>query len=317
MQLPGNLKILRRQLVAAIFAVAVSAVSLTASTYAWYVANQAVTGTTSTISATSDDTVLFIVQGLTPDHGSGSTVAAVPGHPITPSSTDNVKDWYVPLKWVDSLSKVETYQKVSLTTTDEYGVADGSYTLNGDAYYAYNVKTFTLYTVRDTSKANVYLDADAPGGAIIITRNVGGTQVAVTDKVAASIRVGIVVNDELKFVYAPVEPSGHGNDVYSIDNNVTGWTVVNNTSSTKAASYAHISGNNVSDWAISRGADSKYYNPATAGSNKVAENVDYNGVKFQIYVWMEGTDADCNGPTVSGDKSEYSVTVHLAGVATG
>ena len=43
--------------------------------------------------------------------------------------------------------------------------------------------------------------------------------------------------------------------------------------------------------------------------------VDYNGKKFQIYVWMEGTDEACNGANISGDESEYSVSIHLAGVA--
>ena len=148
-----------------------------------------------------------------------------------------------------------------------------------------------------------------------MTRLVNGVQVPVTDKVAACLRVGIVINDELKFVYAPVEPTGHGNDVYSIDNNLTGWTVVNDESSTKAASYEHISGNNIAEWAINRSEGSKYYDPTTAGSHKVAEDVDYNGVKFQIYVWMEGTDAECNGANISGDESEYSVSIHLAGVA--
>ena len=152
-------------------------------------------------------------------------------------------------------------------------------------------------------------------GAIVVTRLVNGVQVPVTDKVAACLRVGIVIDDELKFVYAPVEPTGHGNDVYSINNNLTGWTVVNDESSTKAASYKHISGNDISDWAINRATGSKYYDPTTAGKYKIAENVDYNGKKFQIYVWMEGTDEACNGANISGDESEYSVSIHLAGVA--
>lgn len=90
-------------------------------------------------------------------------------------------------------------------------------------------------------------------------------QVPVTDKVAACLRVGIVINDELKFVYAPVEPTGHGNDVYSIDNNLTGWTVVNDESSTKAASYEHISGNNIAEWAI---IDQRVLNTMTNYSRK-------------------------------------------------
>lgn len=315
MQLAGNVKNLKRQLIAAILMVVVSAVALSSSTYAWFISNRTVKGTTSTISAISDDTVLQIVEGLTPDHGSGSTIVAVTGHPITPASTDDINTWYIPQQWVDSLTKVKAYKQPTFTVQDEYGIYDGKYSDGGKDYYAYNVKTFTLYTIRDTGSADVYLDADAEGGAIVVTRLVDGAQVPVTDKVAACLRVGIVIDDALKFVYAPVEPTGHGNDVFSINNNLTGWTVVKDATSTKTASYEHISGSDISDWAIKRVPGSKYYDPATAGSHKIAENVDYNGVKFQIYIWMEGTDADCNGPNITGDESEYSVSVHLAGVA--
>lgn len=221
MQLAENVKTLKHQLIAAILMVAVSAVALSTSTYAWFISNRTVKGTTSTISAVSDDTVLQIVEGLVPDHGSGSTLVAVEGHPITPASTDDINTWYVPRKWVDNLTKVQTYKQPTFTVRDEYGVYDGKYTDAGKDYYAYNVKTFMLYTIRDTGSADVYLDADAEGGAIVVTRLVNGVQVPVTDKVAACLRVGIVINDELKFVYAPVEPTGHGNDVYSIDNNLT------------------------------------------------------------------------------------------------
>lgn len=315
MQLAGNVKNLKRQLIAAILMVVVSAVALSSSTYAWFISNRTVKGTTSTISAISDDTVLQIVEGLTPDHGSGSTIVSVPGHPITPASTDDINTWYIPKQWIDSLTKVTAYKQPTFTVQDEYGVYDGKYNDGGKDYYAYNVKTFTLYTIKDTGSADVYLDADAEGGAIVVTRLVDGAQVPVTDKVAACLRVGIVIDDVLKFVYAPVEPTGHGNDVFSINNNLTGWTVVKDATSTKVASYEHISGSDISDWAINRVPGSKYYDPATAGSHKIAENVDYNGVKFQIYVWMEGTDADCNGANITGDESEYSVSVHLAGVA--
>lgn len=315
MQLTGDIKRLKRQMIAAIFMIVVSFVALLSTTYAWLISNGKVNGTTSTISAVSDDTVLQIVEGLTPDRGSGSTIVAVEGHPITPSSTDNTFTWFIPQQWVDSLTKVQTYKQLELTERDEYGVIDGSYKVGGKDYYAYNVKTFTVYTLKDTGKADVYLDADAEGGAIVVTRLVDGVQVPVTDKVAACLRVGIVIDDELKFVYAPVEPTGHGNDVYSINNDLTGWTVVNDETSTKTASYEHISGTDIADWAINRIDGSKYYDIATAGSHKIAEDVDSSGVKFQIYLWIEGTDADCNGANISGDESEYSVTVHLAGLA--
>ena len=308
-------KKLKMQLVAAAAMFVVSVIAVAAATLAWFINNNTVEGTTSTISASSDDTVLQIVQGLTPDHGSSSTVVAVEGHRIMPSSTDDVTNWYIPKQWVDSLSRVQTYKKLNFSTRDDSGVYDGSYTEGGKTYYAYNVKTFTLYTIRETGSADVYLDADAVGGAIVVNRIVDGVQTPVTDKVAACLRVGIAIDGELKLVYAPAEPTGHGNDVHSINNSINGWTVVKDETSTKLATYNHISGNNIDDWAINRYPGQKYYDPATAGNNIIAENVDYNGTKLQVYIWMEGTDSACTGANISGDDSEYSVSIRLAGLA--
>ena len=308
---------LKRQMLEAFAMVIIAFVALTSATYAWYVSNHRVKATTSTISAIADDVVLQISKGTVPEHGSSSaTIAAQKGHPITPASTDDIVNWYVPERWVDNLTKVDRYQQPIMETMDEYNVLDGSYQLGGKTYYAYVASTFTLYSIKDTGTADVYLDGSAEGGAIQITRLENGVQVPVTDKVAATMRVGIVIDGELKFVYAPKEPDGLGNDVYSINNNIQGWTSVADGSSTKSVTYAHISGAEYSDWAIYRKDGTKYYDAATAGRYKVAENVGYDGVRFQIYVWMEGTDSDCIGSVVSGDESEYSVVVHLAGLAT-
>ena len=38
---------------------------------------------------------------------------------------------------------------------------------------------------------------------------------------------------------------------------------------------------------------------------------------MKVYVWMEGTDADCLGSIVTGDDSLYNVSVRLVGLSTG
>ena len=47
-------------------------------------------------------------------------------------------------------------------------------------------------------------------------------------------------NETLKFVYAPSEPTGYGNDAYSKNNAITEWSTVANETSTKNATYSHI-----------------------------------------------------------------------------
>ena len=306
-----SVKSLKRQLLAAALSVCVAFVALASSTYAWYVSNRTVEGTTSTITAAADGAVLQINAGKVADHdGDAATVAMTEGHGISPASSEDMVNWYVPALWTDNLSKVSSYQKVTLTV-DANGDKDGTYTLGGKDYYAYAVGTYNLFAVKNTGHADVYFDGAAEGGAIQVTR--AGETGTVSDKVAASLRVGITINDTLVAVYAPAEPNGAGNDVnYEGSHPSNGWRVVKDPTTTKDAEYKHISGTGAQPWALSK-VDGIYANP-TAEQIKVAENVDYNGVVMRVYVWMEGTDADCIGSVVTGDESLYNVTGHLVGL---
>ena len=68
------------------------------------------------------------------------------------------------------------------------------------------------------------------------------------------------------------------------------------------------------NWVASKNGDN-YTVPD--GSMSIAEKVDYNGTIIHVYIWMEGTDADCvNGKAIENDTTTYDVTVKLAGVAT-
>ena len=74
-------------------------------------------------------------------------------------------------------------------------------------------------------------------------------------------------------------------------------------------------------------ADGKMYNYAatkdgfsyilpTGNARKIASGVDYDGnTTMRVYIWMEGTDADCISRIVDGDERQFNVTVHLAGVS--
>ena len=308
------IKKLKKELLAAALSVTVAAVALGSSTYAWYVTNHTVDGTTSTISALANGMVLQIVAGDTPDHGSDtSTVASGLGHEISPSSTNDVVNWYVPDKWkgVD----VNTYLKPSLD-------ASGKYTLENqkDDFYAYTVSEYTLYTVNNTGLADVYLDNSTANGPVTITPSNGASK-EWFDKIKGSLRVGIVIGDELKVVYAPVTPSATtaGNDV----NKTLGWSCVDTSlTKTTAPTYKHIDGTTLIDqdgnnWGATKSGES-YIEP-TGNSAKVAERVDYNGVSMKIYIWMEGTDSDCvnmNGLDKGTDNPTFDVTVSLVGVAT-
>ena len=311
-----SVKKLKVQLVGAALTVVVSAVALSATTYAWFVSNSRVHATTSTISAQANGMVLQIVEGDTPDHGSDtSTVASATGHEISPSSTNDAKNWYVPQGWQGV--NVSTYQKVDTSISGE---APGKYTIQGNDYYAFTAANYTLYTVANTGIADVYLDANN-GSPITIAQH-GGTR-KWFDKIKGSLRVGIVINGELRVVYAPTAPStiDTGNDVIA----VAGWSCVDSESLSKVVTptYLHLSGadsldQNGDNWGATKAGEA-YIKPS-GNAQKVASNVDYNGTNMKVVVWMEGTDSDCqnmSGLDVGEGSPTFDVTVSLVGIVAG
>ena len=314
---------LKRELLLAIFTVMVAFLALSSSTYAWYVINASVSASTCTISAMANGMTLQIVTGTTPDHGKDfETVAfdSTNGHVISPSSTDNIKTWYVPSGWTDG-AMVSNYSVVNFldASTGKYQISAE----NSKSFYAYVVSTYTVYTIRDTGIADIYLDGSHPGGAITVTS--GGSPL--TDKIARSLRIGISTVDKsgvetLKVVYAPMEPTGYGNDVYSRDNNITGWITVSGEASTKNATYSHIYGTNYVDqnsgnWAATKTGEN-YLRPSGT-AKALAENIDYNGIIIKVYVWLEGTDTDCVNTSAEGIDEDltFDVTLHMVGVDAG
>ena len=304
---------LKIDILGAALAVIVSFVALGAATYAWYVSNNTVSATTSTISAQANGMVLQIVEGDTPDHGSDtSTVASATGHEISPSSTNDAKNWCVPQGWQGV--NVSTYQKVETSISGE---DPGKYTIQGNDYYAFTAANYTLYTVANTGVADVYLDA-SNSSPITITQH-GGTQ-KWFNKIKGSLRVGIVINGELRVVYAPAAPSTTdvGNDVIT----VAGWSCVNSESLNEvvAPTYLHLSGidsldQNGNNWGATK-AGEVYIKPS-GNAQKVASNVDYNGTNMKVVVWMEGTDSDCqnmSGLDVGEGSPTFDVTVSLVGI---
>ena len=83
-----SVKNLKKQLVAAATAVILAAFALSSATYAWFVSNSTVKGTTSTISAKANSFVLQIAtkaQGAQHGGNNQSLVANTEGHKISPS----------------------------------------------------------------------------------------------------------------------------------------------------------------------------------------------------------------------------------------
>lgn len=304
---------MKKQLAIAALSVVMAAVALGSATYAWFVSNTKVDGTTSTVSAQANGMVLQIASGPNAIHNGSDhqTTAASRGHEISPSSTNDALNWYVPKSW--NGTNVSGYQKATISKQLE-----GGYKLEGDpkTYYAYTMAEYTLYTINQTGEADVYLDNSSSNGPVVVTASQGASQ-DWFNKIKGSLRVGLLINDELKVVYAPVLPTGKGNDVSATE----GWSCVNpgSLSVTMAPSYAHVYGGNMVDqnnknWGATGSGDS-YVKPT--GEAQMLAHVGYNGTNFKVVIWMEGTDNDCqnmSGLDVGEGSPTFGVTVSLVGI---
>lgn len=308
---------LKKELAIAAVMVMISFLALCSATYAWYVANNTVNATTSTISAKANNFVLQIAKlSEGAQHGDNqSLIASTVGHRISPSSTNDLKNWYICQGWGQN-GKVQTYMIPTIE-------ADGKYTIEKDRY-AYIKSEYVLYTVTETGLCDVYLDGGELAGAIQVTAQGSPTSTVIPE----SMRVGITIQDlegttptgteELVLVYAPKNETGKGNDVTAID----GWTYVKNENTLAPVTYPHIfektytwtdSDNKVHDYAAIKSEES--YTAPAANADTIASNVDYDGKIMRLYIWLEGTDEQCVNNSNEDDPSTYNVTVSLAGVS--
>lgn len=321
---------IKMELVAALVACLIAAMSLTTATYAWYVANNSVKATTSTISATTNGFILQIAtlkEGAQHGGEQKSLEAMTVGATLSPASTDNLKDWFVCQSW-DNQGYVTDYT----VPVFESGVdaKPGNYKVAGKDYYAFIKSDYIVYTITSTGTADVYLEDDGIEPPIVVTASTGSGSATVTDSLRVAITTqnidsdGKPVGEEtLKVVYATKDETGKGNDKTSID----GWSSIKKEGSTAvlaSSSYSHIYGEphtsgqpyndqNGKNWVATKNGDNY---SVTAGTMPIATNVGYDGVIIHVYIWMEGTDADCvNGKSIEDDPSTYDVTVKLAGVA--
>ena len=154
------------------------------------------------------------------------------------------------------------------------------YTYNNKQYTAYSVGTYILYT--DGEPLDVYLGA----GGITLTTGTAGKSLS------EALRVGIKTEKTL-LIYAPVQEDG-------------GYKAVTGTNTTAPATNVY-DGTTISKWQVIQTEDG-YTPPA----NKLATATD-TGTPVQIYVWLEGTDAQAI-LNKSDNASGLKLSVYFTGV---
>ena len=183
-----NIQQLKRELAAAGLSVVVTAVALSSATYAWFVTNNKVEGTTSTISATTNGFILQIGElSKGAQHGGEqkSLEATSKGATLSPASTDDLKNWYV----------CQSFNNQGLVTDySEPAFATGANAIPGNYdkdYFAFIKSDYIVYTITETGTADVYLAVEDDQSPITITAKNGNGSETVT----GSMRVAITTQE--------------------------------------------------------------------------------------------------------------------------
>ena len=322
------MKKLRVQLIVAVLSVCLAFATIVTATYAWYVSNYTVQSTTTTISATTNG---FILQITTAEdgaqHGGNQTslAASSVGGKITPASTNDLQTWYICQGW-DSSGKVTSYTQPVFKTGE--GAKPGQYEAGGKTHYAFIKSEYIVYTINESGLADVYLDS-SEGRPITVSIDNGKTATSTT--IPDSMRIAITTlalqddgktptgDETLRVVYAPSAVSGSGNDAQAIDGK---WTYINDTEPAEVT-YSHIYEStyvdqNNKNWAVAKDGEEFVFpsGQTSVTSEAIEKNVGYNGIMLRVYIWMEGTDADCVNNEAAEDEATYSVTVRFAGIAS-
>lgn len=328
----NKIRKLKKEFIATAISCMIAALSLSSATYAWYVANNTVKAKTSSISAKTNGFILQIAtlaEGAQHGGEQKSLEAMTTGATLSPASTDNLKDWYVCQSW-NNQGFVTDYSIPAFESGAK--AIPGNYKVAGKDYYAFIKSDYIVYTITSTGTADVYLEDDGTEPPIVITTKNGNGSTTVTDSLRVAITTQAIDSDgkptgeeTLRVVYANTNETGKGNDLSAVD----GWTGIKksgNKGILSESTYPHIFGiphtsgetyvdQNGNNWVAKR--DGENYSVEN-GSIPIATDVGYDGIIVHVYIWMEGTDADCvNGKSIEDDSSTYDVTVKFAGVASG
>lgn len=156
-----------------------------------------------------------------------------------------------------------------------------TYTYNEKTYTAYSVGSYILYT--DGDPLDVYLGT---GGITLTTTSAAGKSLS------EALRVGIKAGNTL-LLYAPVREDG-------------GYKAVTGTNTTADAANVY-DGTTISKWQVTQTEDGY-----TVPKNKLATATS-DGTPVQIYVWLEGTDAQAI-LSKSDNASGLKLSVYFTGV---
>ena len=309
-------KQMRRQLVSLMLClVVVSIAAFAFITRAWFAMSRSVENHDNTITSDTASPSLFIrdASDLTTQYASEITKTA--SGSLFPSSTADLSNWYYASAFSmtpNTVAGVGYSYTVNTPTATSYTLisaftdaAAGTYTntYEGATKVAYYKASNNLYT--STGSLDVYLDSTNP-----ITVAYDTSNAIVAKQLLNALRVGIVANGTMKLIYAPLAESGTGNSSGSSANTfyyISGGSLTNASSVVKTSS-------SLTPFLASLALGSDHiYEPDSLTPTPLC-TATTAGVNVDVYVWLEGTDAQALLGLSDNDLKGINVSVKYVAV---
>lgn len=305
-----------RKLLPAVAMLAVSAVSLSSATYAWFTMNKEVTVQNMTIQAKAEGGLLISeTEGYSADdvwddsantttEGDGAKVA------LYPTSTANTSAWYHATSKTaansasatsegESALKADGYTTLTLSANQLQAAGAGTNgkkevfyadTDSSGSYSADDAKYYLKYTyyLKTSTEGTTTLGLDSGEQNLNISVvNVAGNNTS-TD-LNKSLRVGIEIGGKF-YIFAPIQGATL---TYYVNAASTATTAINSSASTHDAPMAVATG------------------LGSLPGNKA------NGTPVYVYMWYEGEDANCKSDNITATLDELTVNLEFKLVTLG
>lgn len=266
---------LKKQLMAAIAMVVVSAIALSSSTYAWFASNNKVTATTTKVQAQAEDGLeIALGPSITADNAF-STAATAEGATVKllPTSTIDVTNWFhaSAVDATASTAKDSTMEQIAPNATT--GKVDE------DQYFLLN--QFTIRTTNGGANKDVLISkVEVTSGSIA------------ANAIDNSLRVVVTDGTNIYF-YKPTLTAGDENDNKHVE-------AVTGTGESKV-----VTRTKVVLWPTE---------PDEGAGKKILTGVNHDGKNVKIYVYYEGEDTTHYSNNILTAAEGLNVTVQFTGV---
>jgi hypothetical protein len=298
-----------RKLLPAVAMLAVSAVSLSSATYAWFTMNKEVTVQNMTIQAKAEGGLLISeTQGYSADDvwdDSANTTAEGDGAKVAlyPTSTANTSAWYHATSktandaarassGAASANKSDGYTTLNLASNELQAASAGANGLKEVYYVDSGTSGYDADDAKYYLKYTYYLKTSTEGttklGLSSGDQNLNISVVNVTGNTNSkdlnkSLRVGIEIGGKF-YIFAPISGA---TSTYYVNASSTATTAIDSSASSHNAPM----------------------NVATGLTS--LPGVKQDGTPVYVYMWYEGEDANCKSENVTATLDELTVDLEF------